>query len=326
MAIARCPTCCGCRSTVGWCSAPRARGLGRARLYCHPVDSAEWPADPEIVERIPLRACTRRGAAIDVVCDRGREQRSQIVFTRARGRDVVFWQSARTRKQSRPEVRLPTARGHGIAELEILVDAHERYPFTFTAQKTRTVRRALGCGDYAIAQEGRIVAAVERKSARRSGIQPQQRTAALSACGACHAAPCRGGRRGSLQPDLRRAPPAPGRWWPTASPSCRSDGRASRSSTARTASSPRSGPTDISPPRTPGRCKRPPWELGRGSATLSPRGRSSLCRLRASCAPGRSRQRSGRLRSRTAQTRDPAGLARRPPRRGCARRGPKTAT
>ena len=133
-------------------------------LYCHPVDVAEWPADPEIVERVPLRACARRGAAIDVICDRGREQRSQIVFTRARGRDVVFWQSARTRKQSRPEVRLPTARGHGIAELEILVDAHERYPFTFAAQKTRTVRRGLGCGDYAIAQEGRIVAAVERKS------------------------------------------------------------------------------------------------------------------------------------------------------------------
>ena len=133
-------------------------------LYCHPVDVAEWPADPEIVERVPLRACARRGAAIDVICDRGREQRSQIVFTRARGRDVVFWQSARTRKQSRPEVSLPTARGHGIAELEILVDAHERYAFTFASQQTRTVRRGLSCGDYAVAQEGRIVAAVERKS------------------------------------------------------------------------------------------------------------------------------------------------------------------
>jgi hypothetical protein len=133
-------------------------------LYCHPVDIAEWPADPEIVERVALRACARRGAAIDVICDRGREQRSQIVFTRARGRDMVFWQSARTRKQSRPDVSLPTARGHGIAELEILVDAHERYAFAFAAQKTRTVRRGLRCGDYAIAQEGRIVAAVERKS------------------------------------------------------------------------------------------------------------------------------------------------------------------
>ena len=53
-------------------------------LYCHPVGDEEWPEEPGIVERVALRACTRRGAAIDVVADRGREQRSQIVFTVAR--------------------------------------------------------------------------------------------------------------------------------------------------------------------------------------------------------------------------------------------------
>jgi hypothetical protein len=133
-------------------------------LYCHPIDADQWPAEPEIVERVALRVCARRGAAIDVVCDRGREQRSQIVFTRARGREVVFWQSPRTRKQSRPDVRVPTARAQGIEALEIIVDAHERYPFRFAAQQVRTVRRGLVCGDYAISQDGRIVCAVERKS------------------------------------------------------------------------------------------------------------------------------------------------------------------
>lgn len=133
-------------------------------LYCHPVGIEEWPEDPDIVERVGLRACARRGAAIDVICDRGREQRSQIVFTRARGRDVVFWQSPRTRKQSRPDVRIPTARAHGIVALQILVDAHERYPFTFAPQKVRTVRRGLSCGDYAITHDGHVVCAVERKT------------------------------------------------------------------------------------------------------------------------------------------------------------------
>ena len=133
-------------------------------LYCHPVGLEEWPDEPEIVERVGLRACTRRGAAIDVVCDRGREHRSQIVFTRARGRAVVFWQSPRTRRQSRPDVRLPSARAQGIIELEILVDAHERYPFAFAGQRVRKVRRGLRCGDYAISREGRVVCAVERKS------------------------------------------------------------------------------------------------------------------------------------------------------------------
>ena len=133
-------------------------------LYCHPVGVDAWPAEPEIVERVALRVCARRGAAIDVVCDRDREQRSQIVFTRARGREVVFWQSPRTRKQSRPDVRVPSARAQGIEALEIIVDAHEQYPFRFAAQQVRTVRRGLVCGDYAISRDGQIVCAVERKS------------------------------------------------------------------------------------------------------------------------------------------------------------------
>lgn len=133
-------------------------------LYCHPVGVEDWPAEPEIVERVALRVCARRGAAIDVVRDRGREQRSQVVFTRARGRDVVFWQSPRTRKQARPDVRVPTARAQGIEGLEVIVDAHERYPYRFATQQVRTVRRALACGDYAVALDGRVVCAVERKS------------------------------------------------------------------------------------------------------------------------------------------------------------------
>ena len=46
-------------------------------LYCHPVPAQDWPAEPEIVETVALRSCQRRGAAIDVIADRAREQRSQ---------------------------------------------------------------------------------------------------------------------------------------------------------------------------------------------------------------------------------------------------------
>lgn len=133
-------------------------------LYCYPVDVTEWPEEPDIVERVRLRACSRRGAAIDVIADRGREQRSQIVFTSARGREAVFWQSPRSRKQARPDVRLPTARAAGIVELEVVVDSHERYPYTFAGQQVRTVRRGLTCGDYAVTCAGLVIASVERKS------------------------------------------------------------------------------------------------------------------------------------------------------------------
>jgi hypothetical protein len=94
-------------------------------LYCHPVAAEEWPAEPEIVERVALRSCQRRGAAIDLILDRARENRSQLVFTTARGRDAVFWQSPRTRKQARPNVRTPTARAAGITELDIIIDSRE---------------------------------------------------------------------------------------------------------------------------------------------------------------------------------------------------------
>ncbi|MHC1559371.1 ERCC4 domain-containing protein [Actinomycetospora sp. C-140] len=135
-------------------------------LYCHPAEPEEWPADPDVVERTPLRSCARRGAAIDVVLDRSRENRSQIVYTRGRGRDMVFWQSPRTRKQARPQVRTPTARPAGLDDdgIEIVVDAHERYPYTFSAQRAGTVRRTLPAGDYGVVLDGTLVASVERKS------------------------------------------------------------------------------------------------------------------------------------------------------------------
>ncbi|MDO9456585.1 hypothetical protein [Nocardioides sp.] len=45
--------------------------LRTAKIYCHRVE--EWPADVEVLERVPVRSCIRRGASIDLVLDRGRE-------------------------------------------------------------------------------------------------------------------------------------------------------------------------------------------------------------------------------------------------------------
>ncbi|MBT8225341.1 MAG: hypothetical protein HKP61_23135 [Dactylosporangium sp.] len=133
-------------------------------LYCYPVPVDQWPAVPDIVERLPARSCVRRGTAIDLVLARGRENRSQLVFTTARGKDAVFWQSARTRKQARPNVRVPTARAAGVTGLEVVVDTREQYPYRFANQQVSTVRRALPCGDYGLILDSRLVASVERKS------------------------------------------------------------------------------------------------------------------------------------------------------------------
>ncbi|WP_370290787.1 histone-like nucleoid-structuring protein Lsr2 [Nocardioides sp.] len=132
------------------------------KVYCHRVE--EWPDEAEIVERVPVRSCVRRGAAIDLVLDRGRENRSQIVITNARGRQMIFWQTARTAKQARPAVSVPGARASGVDDLEVVVDSHERYPYTFADRQVATRRAALAAGDYGLVVDDVLRASVERKS------------------------------------------------------------------------------------------------------------------------------------------------------------------
>jgi ERCC4 domain len=132
-----------------------------AKLYCHPADLPEMPL---VLEEVPVRSCRRRGVAIDLVLERPRENRAQFVFTTARGRDVIFWQSPKTTARSRPGVRVPTRRASGFEELTILIDTRERYPYRFARQQATTQRRALPAGDYGVALDDEIVAVVERKS------------------------------------------------------------------------------------------------------------------------------------------------------------------
>jgi ERCC4 domain len=134
-------------------------------VYCHPADG-EWPSEAELVERVPVRSCRRRGGAIDLVLDRPREHRSQLVFTRVRGRPVIFWQSPRTARAARPGVRVPGRRAGGLQALTILVDTRERYPWRFGRQQAVSLeRRALPAGDYAVeAPGGELAAVVERKT------------------------------------------------------------------------------------------------------------------------------------------------------------------
>lgn len=134
-----------------------------AKVYCHRAEG--WPTMAEVVEEVPVRSCDRRGVAIDLVLDRGRESRSQFVFTRLKGgREAIFWQSTKTNRASRPGVRVPKRRASGIESLHILVDTRERYPYKFANQKAGTERRALPAGDYGVEWDGTYAGLVERKS------------------------------------------------------------------------------------------------------------------------------------------------------------------
>jgi hypothetical protein len=133
-----------------------------AKVYCHPAE--RWPDDAELIEEVAVRSCVRRGVAIDLVLDRARENRSQLVFTTLKGgRQGIFWQSARTTRKTRPGLRVPTRRS-AAGPLEIVVDSRERYAWKFANQQATTVKRALTVGDYAVELDGTVVAAIERKT------------------------------------------------------------------------------------------------------------------------------------------------------------------
>lgn len=134
---------------------------GATKVYCHRAEG--WPDDAEIVEATPVRSVSKRGAAIDLLLDRTRKNRSQFVLARARGREVIFWQSRQTAKQARPQIAIPTARAHGEV-LVIVVDTGEKYAYNFGHQQASTVKRKVPVGDYAIYEAERLVATVERKS------------------------------------------------------------------------------------------------------------------------------------------------------------------
>lgn len=228
-----------------------------AAVYCHPIH--DWPDDAEVVERLPVRSGVRRGAAVDLVLARGRENRSQFVFTTARGRQVVFWQSPRTVKQSRLGIRRPTARAAGLAQLEILVDIRERYPYRFADQRVHVIRRALPAGDYATTVAEQIVACVERKSLadRVSSISGNRLKYQLADLAALPRAAIVMKDRYASVFKLDRIPPPSS---PPSSPNCRSPGRPSQSYSPTLAPSPRSGPTGGWPPQpaTPSTTPTPP--------------------------------------------------------------------
>lgn len=132
------------------------------KVYCH--RATEWSEEADVVDEVPVRSCVRRGVAIDLVLDRARENRSQFVFAHHRGRELIFWQTARTAAQARPGIRVPRRRASSLTELVITIDTRERYPYRFAQQQARAERGALRAGDYGVMSDGSLVAVVERKS------------------------------------------------------------------------------------------------------------------------------------------------------------------
>lgn len=132
-----------------------------ARVFCA-NDAAPWDDSVPLVDEANVVICRRRGAAIDLVLDRPRLARSQFVFTNARGRPAIWWQTQATVQSANPGARVP--RGRAAGPLTIAVDSREKYGWRFAGRRVTVERRALPAGDYGAVVGGSVVAVVERKA------------------------------------------------------------------------------------------------------------------------------------------------------------------
>src|SRR3954453_22069353 len=114
-----------------------------ARVYCHPVDEPDPHVQLEVLQDVAVRMCAWRGRAIDLVLDRARHNRSQFVFTTARGRPAIFWQTRAAARRGRPGFRLPRGAAADARGLVIEVDTREQRPWEFGGRGIATRPNAL---------------------------------------------------------------------------------------------------------------------------------------------------------------------------------------
>ena len=132
-----------------------------SRVFCA-QDATGWDRAAEQLEDVPVLLCRRRGAAIDLVLDRPSLSRSQFVFTQARGRPAIWWQTQKTAQAANPGARIPRGRSAGV--LTIAIDTREKYGWTFADRELVIERRTLPAADYAAIVGEAVVAAIERKT------------------------------------------------------------------------------------------------------------------------------------------------------------------
>ncbi len=216
-----------------------------ARVFCA-QDGSAWTDSAGLVDDAAILLCRRRGAAIDLVLDRPRLARSQFIFTTARGRPAVWWQTQKTVQVANPGARVP--RGRAPGRLLIAVDTREKYGWRLAGRSVELERHALPAGDYAAMAEGAILGVVERKTMENLAtslldgslvFQSQRLGEARHAAVVVEAG----------YPDLFRTQPGRGSLgWRTCSGVWLRIIRRCRSSSPVRGALPRSGPTDTSVP------------------------------------------------------------------------------
>ncbi|NLU10832.1 MAG: hypothetical protein GXW90_07885 [Tepidanaerobacter acetatoxydans] len=128
-------------------------------------ESEDYSDSIEEIERVPVVNLSRYGKRLSVVLDRATNKRCEFLFLKKKYKqkegeyEQIFWRTQQGLRERKPKVRL-TAQGN--AQIHILIDTNEKYPWKFN--DCTVERKALDAGDYALLRKDGIVAVVERKT------------------------------------------------------------------------------------------------------------------------------------------------------------------
>lgn len=125
-------------------------------------DPGEWL---EPLEKVPVAHLARLGRKLSVTLDRAQRKRCEFLKIEKRFKDKpgsyeqIFFRTEAGVRQHRASGRVELQPRIG---LDVVIDSAERYPWRFPG--SHVTRRRLPVGDYALLQDDRIAAVVERKS------------------------------------------------------------------------------------------------------------------------------------------------------------------
>lgn len=136
-----------------------------AQIFCL-REAEEDPGEHLVLEdEVPVAHLARIGPKLAIVLDRPARKRCEFLFLRKprKNGDGTYEQvflrteTALRAHRSKGRVELPDR-----ADMDVVIDLQERYPWRFP--EARTARRRLAVGDYALVRDERILALAERKS------------------------------------------------------------------------------------------------------------------------------------------------------------------
>jgi hypothetical protein len=136
-----------------------------AQVFCLRERKRDPEEELEPVETVPIAALERIGPRLLVTLDRPARRRCEFLVVRKQRKDgtgayeqVFFRTESALRVHRRPgRIELVAS-----AELDVAIDARERYPWRFPG--ARIERRPLAAGDYALLRDRAPIAVAERKT------------------------------------------------------------------------------------------------------------------------------------------------------------------